>query len=124
MKTLLLITALLASTAALAANGDHTIKPNCWDENVNGETQHHCEVERPQAAPNHAPHGAPHGRPYAGTVYPYGPQPDPYLPGVMPPGAYARAPYPNSDAFYPPGSYYGPRPYYWSGYYGAAYGPG
>src|SRR5262245_45138228 len=93
--------ALLSSTAAFA-NGYHFIKPDCWDENVNGETQHHCEV--PHAAPATPPVHRAQG------VYPYGHQPDPYLPGVMPPGAYVRAPYPNSDAFYPPGSYYGPRP--------------
>jgi hypothetical protein len=45
MRAFLFATALtLVATFALA--DDHVIRPQCWEENVNGEIHRHCEVHR------------------------------------------------------------------------------
>jgi hypothetical protein len=61
VRNLSIALALLGSLVSHNARADdHVIRPNCWDENVNGETQHHCEVNRPHrvAPPNHSPPAA------------------------------------------------------------------
>jgi hypothetical protein len=105
MKKTLLAGILLASTAAYAAPpahaDDHVIRPQCWDENVNGEVHHHCEVQRPQSA---------------------------QVPGRTAQEPLPRSPNPPVAApppYYGPPQYVGPPPTgYYPGYYGRPYIPG
>jgi hypothetical protein len=126
------IAIMLGASAALATiilmtaahADDHVIRPNCWDENVNGEVHRHCAVHRPQAAaapsqpsvqesppvttpnppvaaPTYPPppyYGAPPMRAWPTQACAYGPPPCPVY--------YDRGPAP----LVPP-PYYGPPPY-------------
>ena len=60
MKALVALLLLGGITAAYA--DDHVIRPDCWEENVNGEVHRHCEVKRdapktaqPQQPPTQRP---------------------------------------------------------------------
>jgi hypothetical protein len=93
MKTLLAL--LLLGSVACA--DDHIIKPTCWEENVGGVPQRHCEVHRDTRV---APAPAPTQRPLYDTDAPV-PPPAAYGP---PPAAYGPppAPYPGYQTTLPP----------------------
>jgi hypothetical protein len=74
MKKLLLASVMVWSSAALANN--HMIKPDCWEENHNGQVFRHCEVNpnaqtvAPQASPpeQEPPLAAPPAPGYRGSA--------------------------------------------------------
>lgn len=112
MKKLLLVGVMLASPALA---DDHVIKPQCWDENVNGTVQRHCEVQR-NAQERPLPPSGP------------APEPSPDAPQVAAPQQYPGVIYDQYGVpHYPnPPGYYGPPPVYFQPGYqpGYGYGPG
>jgi hypothetical protein len=48
IKPTIAIIIALAGIASAHAD-DHVIRPQCWEENVNGQVQRHCEVKRADA---------------------------------------------------------------------------
>jgi hypothetical protein len=89
------IAGILLASPVYAAD-DHVIRPTCWDENVNGEVHHHCEVQRPQRPQTAQVPGR------AAQEPPSYPSPQP--PTMAAPPLYATAPYGGP----PPTSPYGP----------------
>jgi hypothetical protein len=115
----------LCAQTVLAA--DNVIRPTCWDENVNGEVHHHCEVNRPDSKSPMPP------QPHVANAPPppdYGPPP------YVPPQAWGPPPYriawcapyegphctryypppPQAWAYYPPPAYYYPPPFFAFGF--------
>jgi hypothetical protein len=112
----------LAFTGALIAGAaladDHMIRPQCYEENVNGEVHRHCEVNRPnKAAPPHVRNdaGAPPPAPEPQAPPPRQPFNGRYVgPASIPPyspafGPAEGAPYYRSPQLY---DFAGPAPVY------------
>lgn len=129
----LLIMCSAVAMCVTARGDDHVIRPQCWDENVNGTVQHHCQVLRNDAAPapraaEQAPPPAPPQaaghppyfvspypvRPWPTTACLYGPPPCPVYYDRWPAPAYGPQPPP----YYvpPPGFYPYTPPYYGPGF--------
>jgi hypothetical protein len=118
--------AIFCSTSSYAA--DNVIRPQCWEENVNGTPERHCEVRRAEQPP-------PAARPAQRPLYANGAPPPP-PPSIRPytgPASEAPRYWSNGTGpFYPPpGPAYYELPYYAASppypyYYGApcCYGPG
>jgi hypothetical protein len=98
MKTLLAL--LMLGSAIPAFADDHVIKPTCWEENINGQVQRHCEVKRADAP---AAPRTPAQRPLYDTDQPVPPASAPQ-PG---PAYYGRPPYPGYQTTLPPRSWPG-----------------
>jgi hypothetical protein len=100
-----------------AAHAD-TIKPTCWEENVNGEVRRHCAVNRPNNKPalhNEAPAAVQAPPPVAPPPPPqaYGPPPrQPFNGRWVGPQSMPRdfGPGGNGAPYYAPPPYYGPPP--------------
>jgi hypothetical protein len=103
-QTLYAAFVIVAASASSAFADDHTIRPQCWDENVNGEIHHHCDVHRNAPPPSEIQPGGKPAPPPA-----YAPPPQAYAPQARygPPG-YSLPPWAANHPFYPP-----PLPFYW-----------
>lgn len=129
------VTFILLLLTSVAYADEHVIRPTCWEENVGGVPQRHCQVNRPgnpAGAPPAAPQSGPPmaGQPPAG-YYPSGqPESPPYGPPEGPGGPPFAPSYGYTSTlgpYGPRGGYYGPPPPYAYGpppYYGQPWIPG
>jgi hypothetical protein len=76
-QTLYAAFVIVAASASSAFADDHVIRPQCWEENKDGQLYRHCEVHRDARAPSSVPAPEPSqqdGRsPTAAAAPPYPP---------------------------------------------------